>query len=127
MERSNDGDGVPAWVVRRRLERARRIAERPVINLRGEEALRRLFEVAHGDSGQCRRVARFLLGCYNGSRFPFDLADLRGLDGELFDDCMAVLKMDWYLDKEVHCYFPNGGEQFERLAEQWGLEDRSRS
>jgi len=33
----------------------------------------------------------------------------------------------WYLDKEVHCYFPNGGEQFERLAEQWGLEDRSRS
>ena len=100
--------------------------ELPAIRAGGEAALRRLFDVAHGHSGQCKVVARFLLGCYNGLRFPFDLTDLRCIDSALFDDCMAVLKMDFQPAQEVHCYFPMGGSKFEALAKDWRITDFSR-
>jgi hypothetical protein len=96
---------------------------RPDIEEAGEEALRRLFAVAQGDSGQCRFIARFLLGLYNGQRFPFDLTVLRAIDVELFDDCIAVLKMDAMPKQEVHRYFENGGERFEQLAKRWNVLD----
>lgn len=102
---------------------AARLANKPLDNARGEEALRRLFAVAHRDSGQPKRIAKFLLGLYNGDRFPFDLTDLRGLDGELFDDCLLVLRMDFWCDREVHRYFEDGGAKFEALAEDWGIVD----
>lgn len=85
-------------------ELAKREAERPAIEADGREALGRLFRVAHGDTGQSRKVAAFLLGCYNGTRFPFDLTDFRGLDYSLFEDCMVVLRMDYQPSQEVHCY-----------------------
>ena len=98
--------------------------ERDIIETRGVAALRRLYLVACRDSGQCRYIARFLLGLYNGIRFPFDLTDLRAIDAELFDDCMAVLNMDARLTRqEVHTYFEDGGAKFERLAKLWGVED----
>lgn len=75
----------------------------------GEPALRRLFELAQGDSGQCVRVARFLAGLYNGARFPFDLTTLRGLDTAVFEDVMLALRMDaTACVKEVHRYFGDG-------------------
>lgn len=107
-------------------ERAKRQAERPAIDAQGREALGRLFKVAQTDTGQARRVAAFLLGCYNGGRFPFDLTDFRTLDYELFDDCLAVLRMDYQPRQEVHNYFERGGARFEQLAEDWGLVDVSR-
>jgi len=88
----------------------------------GEPSLRHLFKVAQGDSGQCRYIAQFLLGLYNGMRFPFDLTTLRGLDDDLFEHCMKVLRMDARDTKqEVHQYFENGGARFEKLAHDWGL------
>ena len=69
-------------------------------------------------------IAAFLLGCYNGGRFPFDLTDFRMLDRELFDDCLAVLRMDHAPLKEVHRYFSNDGAIFEQLASDWGMRDR---
>jgi hypothetical protein len=101
-------------------------AQRPVILKEGVAALTRLFEVAQGDSGQCRYVAKFLLGCYNGKRFPFDLTDFRCLDTALFNDCMAVLQMDVQPEKEVHEYFPDGGRKFEQLVADWSLVDVSK-
>jgi hypothetical protein len=107
-------------------DQERRAAERPAIEEAGAAALHRLFKVANGHSGQCKVVARFLLGCYNGQRFPFDLTDFRVIDAELFDDCMAVLKMDFRPKQEVHCYFPLGGRKFEKLAHGWRIDDASR-
>ena len=98
-------------------------AERPAIEDAGEAALRRLFDVANRDSGQCKVVAKFLLGCYNGDRFPFDLTDFRCLDHSLFMDCLAVLKMDFTPRREVHTYFDNGGKKFEKLADDWRVTD----
>jgi hypothetical protein len=93
------------------------------IEAEGEAALRRLFDVANGHSGQCKIIARFLVGLYNGDRFPFDLTDFRVIDSALFDDCLAVLKMDAAPRREVHAFFPDGGHQFEKLAEDWGITD----
>lgn len=88
----------------------------------GEEALRRLMPIARRDTGQSRRVALFLLGLYNGYRFPFNLSELRGLDYEVMEDCLAVLRMDTSALQEVHLYFENGSAVFETLARDWGME-----
>ena len=93
----------------------------------GVDALHRLYAVALRDSGQCRHVARFLLGLYNGDRFPFDLTDLRCIDGALFDDCMRVLQMDARIcRREVHAYFERGGELWEELADRWCVAEIAR-
>jgi ParB family transcriptional regulator, chromosome partitioning protein len=105
--------------------RARR-DERMALEEPGKQALMRLFEVAQRDTGQSRRVAAFLLGCYNGTRFPFDLTDFRGLDYELFDDCLTVLRMDSQPLQEVHRYFENGGQRFEEMAQRHGIRDVSK-
>ncbi len=96
--------------------------ELDILETRGVAALRRLYLVACRDSGQCRYIARFLLGLYNGSRFPFDLTDLRAIDAELLDDCLVVLNMDARITRqEVHTYFEDGGAKFEQLAKRWGV------
>jgi len=84
----------------------------------GIPALIRLADIAKRDSGQADTVRRFLLGLYNGYCFPFNLTTLRGLDKALFDDCIAVLKLDARATaKEVHQYLMGGGELFERWAQ----------
>lgn len=103
-------------------KREARQALRLVIEKEGETALRRLFDIAHDHSGQSHYVAGFLLGLYDGGRFRFDLTDLRCLDADIFDDCIAVLKMDSQPRQEVHKYFDNGGYAFEQLARDWEIE-----
>lgn len=49
----------------------------------GFDALRRLHQVALRDTGQFRFIARILLGLYHGTRFPFDLTDLRVIEDAL--------------------------------------------
>lgn len=90
----------------------------------GFEALQRLYERACADTGQARKVAEFLLGLYNGDRFPFDLTNLRGLDDDLFDDCITLLRMDARVTRqEVHNYFDKGSQKFENLVRNWGVVD----
>lgn len=93
-------------------------SERQAATDAGIPALIRLASIAERDSGQADTVRSFLLGLYNGYRFPFNLIRLRGLDKALFDDCMAVLTLDARATaKEVHQYLDNGGERFERWAQ----------
>jgi hypothetical protein len=100
-------------------------ADAPSTQDEGRAALFRLMEVAQGHSGQCKRVAAFLLGLYNGDRFPFDLTELRALDASIMDDCLQVLRMDYQPVREVHEYFEDGGRRFEQLAKDWRIEDRA--
>lgn len=93
---------------------------------KGHPALTRLMTHAQRDSGQSQVVASFLLSLYNGSRFKFDLTNFRRLDLEVFSDCLSVLEMDWSPSQEVHTYFKNGGEVFEKLAEDWRIKDYSK-
>lgn len=93
--------------------------ERPAIREAGIQALARLVPVALRDSGQSRVVGRFLLGLYNGEDYPFTLTDLRALDIGLFDDCLAVLRLDNTPEQEVHQYLPRGQMIFNQLREYW--------
>jgi len=87
----------------------------------GIPALLRLVKMADRDTGQSNTVRQFLLGLYNGYRFPFNLIKLRGLDKNLFDDCMLVLTLDARVTaKEIHLYIDNGGKHFERWAKMAG-------
>lgn len=104
-------------------ERERWEKELPQIRAAGVEALKRLLKIAQGNSGQCRHVAAFLLSLYNGNRFKMDLTDFRCLDRAIFDDCIAVLRMDYQPAQEVHCYFKDGGRIWEQLATDWNVTD----
>ena len=85
------------------------------------EALRRLWDIANGHSGQCRVVAGFLLGLYNGEEYPFDLTAFRSLDQEIFMDCLTVLALDYHPEMEVHAWLGVSGDRFVQLADAWGI------
>lgn len=54
-------------------------------------AVRRLIEIAKGDSGQCRRAADFLLSWWNaGQCGGFDMTILWGVDRAIVDDMVTV-------------------------------------
>lgn len=93
--------------------------ERPGIRTTGINALARLVPVAQRDTGQSGVVARFLLGLYNGPAYPFNLTELRRLDVGLFDDCIAVLRLDNSPEQEVHTYLPNGDAIWQELRRNW--------
>lgn len=93
----------------------------------GVPALRRLVAVAQCDTGQSRIVGRFLLGLWNGSDYGFDLTALRGLDAELHDDCLAVLRLDHAPAREVHQYLEDGDRLWQGLRERYTTERDLRS
>lgn len=101
-------------------------ATRESVMEEGKAALFRLYEIAQGDTGQSRVIARFLVGLYNGSAYPFDLTDLRTIDDKLFEDCMALLRMDArHCVQEVHNYIDDGSRRWKKLISDWHLADRS--
>ncbi|MNE81718.1 hypothetical protein D3C80_1783870 [compost metagenome] len=56
------------------------------------EALGRLFEIAKSDTGQARRVAQFLMSCWNAPELgAFDPADLFALDRAIALDIVDVI------------------------------------
>lgn len=67
----------------------------------GVEAFDRLLQVAEGCTGQSQIVAIFLMSLVHNSRYRFNLTDLRGLDIKLFEDCISVLRMDYYTETEA--------------------------
>lgn len=81
-------------------------------------ALDRLVEIARGDTGQCRRVANFLLAWWNAADCGgFDLTDLWNVDRAIADDILAVAS----LIARRHAYPDAFGyqAQFERLVALW--------
>jgi hypothetical protein len=88
------------------LERSER--ERAEAEAAGVPALRRLVDVAQGDTDQPRHVRRFLLGLYSGTAWPFDLQELRCLSMDLQADCLAVLRMDLQPRCEVQRWIQDG-------------------
>lgn len=71
------------------------------VKARGVEAFDRLLQVAEGCTGQSRIVAIFLMSLVHNGRYRFNLTDLRGLDITLFEDCISVLRMDYYTETEA--------------------------
>jgi hypothetical protein len=59
-------------------------------------AIRLLYTTARDmlDTGGGSTCGKLLLGLYNGTRFPFDLTDLRRLDSDRMEAAMVVIRMD---------------------------------
>lgn len=93
-----------------------------------EAAALRLYTLAsRHDNGQARYVGKFLVGLYNGQRFPFDLTDFRCLDTSLFMDCLHVLIMDHQPKQEIHMLISrllDHPVDFEMFARKVGAKDR---
>lgn len=90
------------------------------------EILSRFFFLAwqHSHSG-AKVAAGLLLGMYNGTRFPFDLTDLRLLDEGNLNDALQLMRFDSRPRMEVHEWLDqlygrsDFGERFENLAHIW--------
>jgi len=95
------------------------------------EILSRFFFLAWGHSHSGAKVAAgLLLGLYNGTRFPFDLTDLRLLDGRNLDDALALMRFDSRPAMEVHQWLNklygrhDFGDRFEHLAHFWRMKGK---
>jgi hypothetical protein len=84
-----------------------------------------LTQVHQGTSG-ARAAAGVLLGLYNGSRFPFDLTDLRVLDSAHLEAAIAVINDDAArCQMEVHVWLNrltgrrDFGQRLEHMAHEW--------
>lgn len=92
--------GTPEAVTPQQARRARVEAHYAQIRARYTapeiSAVCTLYEAAKTmlDTGGGSRCAKLLLGLYNGTRFPFDLTDLRCLDGSLYQAARIVIDMD---------------------------------
>jgi hypothetical protein len=89
----------------------------------------RVYEQAQsGDHSGALVCQRFLLGLYNGHRFPFDMTDFRRLDLGNFEACLQVLELDHMPQREVHdmlAVLLNKPRVFMSLEfEQWGYDQR---
>ncbi len=89
-----------------------------------------LTQVHQGTSG-ARAAAGVLLGLYNGTRFPFDLTDLRLLDASHLEAAMEVITSDASrCQMEVHQWLNrlagrhDFGQRFEHLAHEWKRKGR---
>ncbi|MBT2326078.1 hypothetical protein J7E62_27495 [Variovorax paradoxus] len=83
-----------------------------------------LTQIHQGTSG-ARAAAGVLLGLYNGTRFPFDLTDLRVLDNGHLEAAIEVMRCDARCQMEVHEWLNriagrhDFGQRFEHLAHAW--------
>jgi hypothetical protein len=82
------------------------------------EALNRLVKIAHGDTGQSRYVANFLLAWWNaGSCGGFDLTDFWGVDTAIRMDMLSVTLLIAKRQNYPDTYGLRA--DFERLIAEW--------
>ena len=111
-----------------RLERTQHL-EKDRENIR-DAAMRGLTMLAetlerHKGTGQTARIAQFLGAIYNGHEYSFDLIDLRALDTELANACLAYLNYDRLGIDEVHSHLKGGGDQLNRWLAESGVRPKS--
>jgi hypothetical protein len=93
--------------------------------------LSRFFFLAWEHSnGGARVAAKLLLSLYNGPRFPFDMTELRCLDGQMLNDALDLMRFDSRPRMEVHEWLNqlygrrDFGERFEHLAHFWRMKGK---
>jgi hypothetical protein len=90
----------------------------------GMDSLAHLLTIAEeSETHQAGVVARFLAGLYNGQDYRFDLTELRRLDDDLLEHCLAVLRLV-QSGVEVHQYFPDGERRWQLMIAAWSRDDR---
>jgi hypothetical protein len=86
------------------------------------QAFARLLVLAETrDTGQARRIAKFLASCYNGQAYPFDVFELRAVDVEISDDMLLCLDALRWAKSDLHALVPDGDRRMRSVCESWGL------
>jgi hypothetical protein len=86
------------------------------------QAYARLLDMAENrDSGQIRRIARYLASTFNGEAFPFDLFELRAVDVVISDDMLACLDALRWAKADLLKLVPDGERRVLAVIEAWGL------
>jgi hypothetical protein len=81
-------------------------------------SLERLIKIAEGDTGQCRKVANFLLAWWNAEECGgFDLTEVWGVDAAIAADMVIVF--DLIAAQNNYPDTLGYGEAFERLVTAW--------
>lgn len=91
-----------------------------------QAALARLFPLAMSDTGQARRVATFLMACWNAPELgAFDPADLFALDRAIARDIAAIVA--FFAEQDAAVYFDQLGfsEQMVAVIRHWKPETRA--
>lgn len=79
------------------------------------DSLALLLQISQDDGGQAPVIVRFLAGLYNGRDFPFDLTELRDLDEDLKEHCLAVLRLHGRDAALIQNYFPDGAARWQAM------------
>lgn len=94
--------------------------------LRSVEIALTIATTHYGTSGG-RVFATLLASMYNGNRVKFDVSDLKYLDIANFEHALNCMRLCQELHKEPHQFFENGGQLFEQMIKDWGLEKKRRA
>ena len=82
----------------------------------------------HHDCSGAGVFARLLASLYNGERVQVNMWRLCGvLDSGNFEHAMNVIRLCGETGREPHTFFVNGGEIFEKMISDWGLEKKRRA
>ena len=76
--------------------------------------------MAEGDTEQAETAAG-LSWPVQRHRLPFRPDEAVALDNELFEHCLAVLRLDHRPTVEVHGYFPGGEQRWQQIITRWNL------
>jgi hypothetical protein len=88
----------------------------------GAQAFARLLHLAETrDSGQVRRVVRFLAATYDGEAYRFDLFDLRAVDTAISEDMLQCLDALRWARADLHKLVPDGAPRVRAVLTLWGL------
>ncbi len=93
-----------------------------------KKALIKVIKMALDDCGGSRVCRDFLLSLYNGHAYPFDMNGLRNLDSGLYVACITIMNVDCRPNPalEIHEWFDNGNEIFDKLKASRDLADKGR-
>lgn len=93
---------------------------------RGAQAFERLLRLAETrDSGQVRRVARFIAAVYNGQVFSWDPFELRAVDVAISNDMLACLDALRWGQADLQTLVPQGDQRIGRVLALWGIEEQA--
>lgn len=96
--------------------------ESRVAQAKAAQALGRLLHLAETrDSGQVRRVAKFIAALYDGEAYPVDLFELRDVDAQISDDVLACIDALRWGRADLYKLVPDGRKRIEAVIRDWGI------
>lgn len=92
------------------------------VQAQAAHAFARLLDIAeNSDTGQAKRVSGFIAATFNGSAYPFDLYDLRGLDVAIGDDMLVCLDALRWAKADLFNLVPNGEARVKGVIKSWDI------